>query len=134
PVDVPEDIARTISDRLLGVLFSQTVDILDRGIAAAADLDMGCRIALGFKKGPLQLMRELGEEETRRILDTFHAAKPGMPMPQKPLPEYQKFRRFILVDEMDGVKIITLRRPEALNAVHDEMTDEILDVIRECED
>jgi enoyl-CoA hydratase/3-hydroxyacyl-CoA dehydrogenase len=132
-VDVPEDLARTISDRLLGILFSQTVDILDRGIGTAADLDLGCRISLGFKKGPLELMRELGEAETRRILDAFHAWKPGMPMPQKPLAEYQKFRRFILVDEVDGVKVITLRRPEALNAVHDDMTDEILEVIRESE-
>src|SRR5690606_20036141 len=56
-----------------------------------------------------------------------------MPMPQKPLADYQKFRRFILVDDVDGVKVITLRRPEALNAIHDEMTDEILAVIREHE-
>ena len=34
---------------------------------------------------------------------------------------------------MRGVKIITIRRPEALNALHDELTDEILGVIRQCE-
>ena len=31
-----------------------------------------------------------------------------------------------MADEVDGVKVITLRRPEALNALHDELTDEIL--------
>ena len=41
--------------------------------------------------------------------------------------------RFVLVDDVRGVKIITIRRPEALNALHDELTDEILGVIRQCE-
>ncbi len=39
----------------------------------------------------------------------------------------------MLVDDVRGVKIITIRRPEALNALHDELTDEILGVIREFE-
>ena len=39
----------------------------------------------------------------------------------------------MLVDTVDDVKVITLRRPEALNALHDEMTDEILAVIRRHE-
>ncbi len=57
-VDVAPETAAAIRDRLLGVLFSQSVDILDRGIGSAADLDLGCRVALGFKRGPLELMRE----------------------------------------------------------------------------
>ena len=40
----------------------------------------------------------------------------------------------MLVDDVGDVKVITIRRPEALNALHDELTDEILDVIRRFED
>lgn len=132
-VEVAANTAATVRDRLLGVLFSQSVDILDRKIGEPADLDLGCVVALGFKKGPLELMRELGEAETRRILDRFAAERPGMPMPQRPLTAYRDFWRHVLVDEMDGVKIITLRRPEAMNALHDELTDEVLAVIRRFE-
>ncbi len=132
-VEVAPDTAAAIRDRLLGVLFSQSVDILDRNIGEPADLDLGCMVALGFKKGPLELMRELGEAETRRILDRFAAERPGMPMPQRPLAAYRDFWRHVLVDEIDGVKIITLRRPEAMNALHDELTDEVLAVIRRFE-
>ncbi len=132
-VDVPQAVTAEIRDRLLGVLFSQTVDILDRDIGTAADLELGCRLAFAFRQGPLELMRELGEQESERILTKFTRAKPGMPGAQRPLRAYQDFYRFILVDELDGVIIITLRRPEALNALHDDMTDEILAVLKQYE-
>ncbi|MDP1653631.1 MAG: 3-hydroxyacyl-CoA dehydrogenase NAD-binding domain-containing protein [Rhodocyclaceae bacterium] len=135
-VDVTTETASAIRDRLLGILFSQSVDILDRAIGEPADLDLGCRTALGFKKGPLELMRDLGDAETQRILDRLKAERPGMPMPNKPLPAYQNFWRHVLVDEVSGsagVKLITLRRPEAMNALHDELTDEVLAVIRRFE-
>ncbi|MCU0806221.1 MAG: enoyl-CoA hydratase-related protein, partial [Burkholderiales bacterium] len=129
-VTPPPETDALVRDRLLGVLFSQSVDILDRGIGSAADLDLGCKLALGFKSGPLDLMRGLGEAESRRILARFAADRPGMPAPKRPLAAYQDFLRHVLVDDLDGVKIVTLRRPEALNALHDELTDEVLAVIR----
>jgi enoyl-CoA hydratase/3-hydroxyacyl-CoA dehydrogenase len=132
-VDVAPETAEVIRDRLLGILFSQSVDILDRSIGEPADLDLGCRTALGFRKGPLELMRDLGDAETRRILDRLKTERPGMPMPKQPLAAYQDFWRHVLVDDTDGVKIITLRRPEAMNALHDELTDEVLSVIRKFE-
>jgi enoyl-CoA hydratase/3-hydroxyacyl-CoA dehydrogenase len=132
-VEVPADVAAAVRDRLLGVLFSQTVDILDRGIGAAADLDLGCRLALGFKHGPLDLMRSLGDAEVRRVMQRFAAERPGMPMPKRALAAYQRFERGVLVDRLDDVVVITLRRPEAFNALHDELNDEILAVIRRHE-
>jgi enoyl-CoA hydratase/3-hydroxyacyl-CoA dehydrogenase len=46
---------------------------------------------------------------------------------------YQDFKRNILVDEMDGVKIITIRRPQVMNALSDEVNMEILEVLKENE-
>ena len=132
-VDVAPAAAAAIRDRLLGVLLSQTADILDRGIGGAADLDLGCRVALGFRRGPLELLRDLGTAEAIRILDRFARERPGMPMPRRAVAEYPRFERHVLVDDVDGIKVITLRRPEALNALHDAMTDEILAVIRRYE-
>lgn len=132
-VEVHAEADAAIRDRLLGVLFSQSADILDRGIGQPADLDLGCRLALGFKRGPLDLMRDLGEAETRRILDRFGSDRPGMPLPRRPLAAYQGFLRHVLVDDVGDVKVITLRRPEALNALHDELTDEVLAVIKRYE-
>ena len=132
-VEVPAATAQAIRDRLLGILWSQSVDILDRAIGTPADLDLGCCTALGFKSGPLALLRQTPLAEAQRILDRLAQERAGMPMPRKPLADYLRFERHVLVDDLDGVKVITLRRPEALNALHDEMTDEILAVIRRFE-
>ena len=132
-VDVSPEKTRLIRDRLLGVLFSQTVDILDRAIGDASDLDLGCRLALGFKKGPLELMRDMGEQEVTRILAEFAAFKADMPMPKEPIAHYLNYYRDLLVSEMDGAIVITIRRPEAMNAMHDGITDEILQAIKAFE-
>ncbi len=129
-VAVPDDLKGLIRDRLLGIFFSQSFDIIDRGIGTPADLNFGCQIALGFRKGPLDVMRELGESEVSRIMGRFEAERPGFPAPKAGLDEYQDFRRFILVDEVDGVKVMTIRRPQAMNALTPEITDEILAVLQ----
>jgi len=133
PVTVSDEIKNTVRDRLLGILFSQTFDIIDRGIGTAQDLNFGCQVALGFKKGPLDLMRELGEAEVDRIMQKFARQRPGFPGPQKAFGAYQEFNRFILVDDHRGVKVITIRRPQAMNALNDELTDEILAVLKQSE-
>ena len=133
-VTVSAEKTAIIRDRLLGILFSQTVDILDREIGDASDLDLGCCVALGFKKGPIELMRDMGENEVTRVLAEFARHKPGMPMAKKPIADYYNYYRFLLVGEVDGAIVITLRRPEAMNALHDGMTDEILHAIKTYED
>jgi len=132
-VEMSDEVRNTIRDRLLGILFSQSFDIIDRGIGTREDLNFGCRIALGFRKGPLDVMRGLGEEEVGRIMKRFEADRPGFPQPKESFRFYQDFNRFVLVDDLDGVKVITLRRPQAMNALTDEVTDEILAVFKQYE-
>ncbi|MFH0814374.1 MAG: enoyl-CoA hydratase/isomerase family protein, partial [Pseudomonadota bacterium] len=129
--EVPEGIRKVVRDRLLGILFSQSFDIINRGIGVPEDLNLGCQLALGFRKGPLDLMRDLREDETTRIIQTFQKARPGFPGPKKPFSAYQDFKRHVLVDVMEGVKIITIRRPQVMNALNDEVNNEILAAIKE---
>ncbi len=129
-VEVPASAGAAVRDRLLGVYLSQSVDIVDRRIGESTDLDLGARLALGFRQGPLELLAALGEAESDRILARFVAERPGMPTRRQPFAAYGRFLRHLLVDTVGAVKVITLRRPEALNALHDGMTDEILAVIR----
>ncbi|MBW2527979.1 MAG: enoyl-CoA hydratase/isomerase family protein [Deltaproteobacteria bacterium] len=132
-VPVAEQTVQAVRDRLVGILLSQSVDILDREIGAPADLDLGCTLALGFKQGPLSLLAELGTEEAKRVLARFAEERAGMPMPKADLGTYHDFDRHVLIDDVDGVKVLTIRRPQALNALDDDVTDELLAAIRRFE-
>jgi enoyl-CoA hydratase/3-hydroxyacyl-CoA dehydrogenase len=134
-IEVPEETAAVVRDRLLGILFSQSLDIIARGIGTAADLELGCELALGFTRGPLALMRERGKVEVEGVLTRFEADRPGFPG----LDYMDRFeeliatRKYLLVDRVDDVVVITIRRPAQLNALSDEVNDEILSVLEEYE-
>lgn len=131
--DVPPSLHPVIRDRLLGILFSQAFDIIDRGIGTMADLNFGCQIALGFKEGPLDTMKRLGKTEVHRIMKRFQEDRPGFPGAGHSFETYQSFHRYILTDDLEGVRIITIRRPQAMNALNDDVTDEICQVLKSSE-
>ncbi|MBU4425249.1 MAG: enoyl-CoA hydratase/isomerase family protein [Proteobacteria bacterium] len=133
-IEVPGNIKDTIRDRMLGIFFSQSFDIIDRGIGTKEDLNFGCQVALGFRKGPLDVMQGLGEAEVNRIMKKFQEERPGFPQAKESFSFYQDFKRHVLVDEMDGVIIITIRRPQAMNALSDDITNEILAVLKDNKD
>ncbi len=131
--EVPLELAAAIRDRLLGILFSQSFDIIDRGIGTKADLNFGCQVALGFKQGPLDVMKKLGEPEVNRIMQRFQQERSGFPMANESFESYQNFYRHVLVDDVVDTKVITIRRPQAMNALNDDVTAEILDVLQQFE-
>ena len=133
-IEVSDKNTAYVTTRLLGSLFSQSYDILNRGIGAPEDLELGCTLALGFKQGPMDLMERLGEDRVAQIDEAFAIARPGGLGPQKTQSEYLDFARHVLVDDVDGVKVLTLRRPQALNALDDRVNDELLTIIQAHED
>jgi enoyl-CoA hydratase/3-hydroxyacyl-CoA dehydrogenase len=128
-VDVSDETRQIVRDRMLGILFSQSFDIADRGIGTKEDLNFGCQVALGFRKGPFDLMHDLGEAETERISEQYQKDRPGFPQASRPFSAYQSFKRYLLLDEMDGVKIVTIRRPQAMNAINEDLNNEVLSVL-----
>jgi enoyl-CoA hydratase/3-hydroxyacyl-CoA dehydrogenase len=133
-VDVPLDIKEWIRDRMLGVVFSQCFDIADRNIGTRSDLNFGSLIALGFKKGVFELMAEMGESEVQRIITAFSEERPGFPQPKRPIAEYIDFPRDVLVDDLDGVRIITIRRPQVANSLGAGTCNEILTALKQGAD
>ena len=125
-----------IRDRLLGIVFSQSLDMVKREIGTPEDLNLGCTLALGFKKGPIDMMADMGEAEVARILTRLDAERPGLPaLDVAPyFGEAVACRRHVLVDSLDDVVVITIRRPAQLNAMTDVVNDEIMSAIQEYVD
>lgn len=133
-VDVPLDLREWIRDRMIGVVFSQCFDIADRNIGTREDLNYGSLVALGFKKGIFDVMQEMGEQEVERIMAAFAKERPGFPQPKSPIADYLDFPRDILVDDKDGVRIITIRRPQAANSLGGGTCSEILQELQKGAD
>ena len=131
--DMDPELAEWIRMRFLGCVFSQAFDIADRNIGTSTDLNFGSVIALGYKKGIFDLMAALGPEKVTSIMQKFNAERPGFPQPTKPIEEYLDFSRDILVDRMEGVTILTIRRPQAANALSDHTCNEILAELKKGE-
>jgi 3-hydroxyacyl-CoA dehydrogenase/enoyl-CoA hydratase/carnithine racemase len=133
PIPMPLDLKEWIRDRMLGVIFTQCFDIADRDIGTRSDLNFGSLIALGFKKGIFDIMADLGEDEVMRIMRAFDRERPGFPMPKGPIARYLDFPRDLLVDDMDGVRIITIRRPQVANSLGGGTCNEILRELKKGE-
>jgi enoyl-CoA hydratase / 3-hydroxyacyl-CoA dehydrogenase len=129
-VEVAPELAEWIRMRFLGSVFSQCFDIADRGIGTSSDLNFGSLIALSYKKGVFDLMADLGPEKVGRLIKKFDAERPGFPQPTRPIEEYLDFPRDIQVDRMEGATILTIRRPQAANALGDHTCSEILSELK----
>ena len=132
-VDVAPELAEWIRMRFLGTVFSQAFDVADSNIGTRADLNFGSVVALSYKKGVFDLMADLGPERVTSIMQKFDADRPGFPQPTRPIEEYLDFPRDILVDRVEGVTILTIRRPQVANALGDHTCNEILAALRKGE-
>lgn len=133
-ITVPDAVSKEVRDRLLGVLFSQATDIVDRGIATQADLNIGCEAGLGFEKPPLDILDELKPEEINEILASYKDVRPEMPLPDHDPKAYQEFNRHLITDEQDGIVIITIRRPHQGNILSQDAFEEIQSVLETHDD
>jgi enoyl-CoA hydratase / 3-hydroxyacyl-CoA dehydrogenase len=132
-VDVAPETAEWIKLRFLGAVFSQAFDIADRNLGTSTDLNFGSVIALAYKKGIFDIMVEMGAEKVADIMKKFDVERPGWPQPSKPVDQYFSFPRDILVDQVNGVTILTIRRPQAANALSDHTCNEILTELKKGE-
>ncbi|HZJ02646.1 MAG TPA: enoyl-CoA hydratase/isomerase family protein, partial [Thermoleophilia bacterium] len=116
--------------------FSQSLDIIARGIGTPDDLHLGSLLALGFRQSSLDLMTQMGRNEVGRILERLAEERPGLPGGElmDHFDAATRFDRYVLVDRLDDVVVITLRRPAQMNALTDATNDEILGVVTSFED
>ncbi len=63
--------------RTLAMLVNEAVDLVDRGEAGSADVDLAMTLGTGYPKGPIAWGRELGFTRVRDQLRELDAAYPG---------------------------------------------------------
>jgi enoyl-CoA hydratase/3-hydroxyacyl-CoA dehydrogenase len=121
-----EALKRKVLDRMLAVLLGRSFFVVDNGICHPREFNWMTRNALGFAKGLLDLAEDLGMERVHELCTTYAAANPGFHVTEsvetKRMPD---FYRNLEVERADGVAVVTVKRPEVLNALNRRTLSEI---------
>ncbi len=127
-----EDLGKTVLDRILAVLLGRTYFVVDHEVCDPADLNWLTRNALGFSSGLLDLAESLGAERVRDICTTYAAANPGFEVPASiAAGRLVDFRRNVKVERDGELAVVTIHRPEVLNALNEVTMNELADTFAE---
>jgi len=70
PVSQDTALIKAAKEELLGTIFAISAHLIDKGVVSVTDLELGCKTALAWPKGPFTLMNEMGMAEAARLIKT----------------------------------------------------------------
>lgn len=119
---VSDNLKIAIEEHLLGVIYFVCSQILNEEVCAAAGLDRGARIGLRWKRGPVAMMEKAGKQEVERLVRNY-CNKYGEQAPA--IDPSRWARQFVFLRKMAGNALITIDRPEDLNALNEQVMKEL---------
>jgi len=125
-------LGKTVLDRILAVILGRTYFVVDQGICDPADLNWLTRNALGFASGLLDLAEELGAKRVKEICTGYAKANPGFEVPASIAEgKLADFRRNVKLERDGELAVVTVHRPEVLNALDERTMNELTAVFDE---
>lgn len=125
-IDCDDETAKTIRERLLGVVFAVASQIVEEEICSMEDVDRGAKVGLRWAKGPFELMNEFGVDEAYRMAQGYtniHDKGSGFKLPEFLQVKGQTGKpwvfEFVDAEIKNGIATININRPEAMNALNE---------------
>jgi len=120
-----------IRERMLGAVFFVCSQILDEEVCSATDLNRGAKIGLRWRRGPIDLMQRSGEDEVKQlvqlIVERYNTEMPSSISKDKWVIEY------VQLEKIGRSAIISMARPEDMNALNEEVMNELLEKFIDAE-
>ncbi|MDE3052738.1 MAG: 3-hydroxyacyl-CoA dehydrogenase/enoyl-CoA hydratase family protein [Gemmatimonadota bacterium] len=136
-VELPPERERRIADAMIGAYFGLSGEILDSGIVTLADLELGVEMGLVMKP-PFRFMNEIGVGRALELVRAYAAAHEGFPVPaclQRQAGAGTPFAIDCVLRHDDGdVAVLTIRRPQVLNALNDDVYAQLVRRFTEVRD
>ncbi|MBI5917176.1 MAG: 3-hydroxyacyl-CoA dehydrogenase/enoyl-CoA hydratase family protein [Bacteroidetes bacterium] len=117
------EVEKIVIERMLGCVFFVCSQILEEKVCSSAELNRGAKIGLRWKKGPVELMQQYGEGEVRRLVEQY-ANFYGEKIPAGIAAGTWKME-YVTLEKRGDRAIITLARPEDLNALNEEVVAQL---------
>lgn len=114
-----EYIIKEITERMLGVVFFVCSQLLDEKVCEAVDINRGAKIGLKWRKGPIELMQQYGEEKVWYLVHKI-AGIYQMHIPSSIGSNHWQMQ-FVDLVKKGNTAVITMNRPEDLNALNEEV-------------
>lgn len=119
---VNPDLHKQISERMLGSVFFVSSQILEENVCTAIDLNKGAKIGLRWKKGPVDLMKQYGETEVRRMVLAYSKIY-GEKAPDIIASNWNM--EYVTLEKNENRAVITMNRPEDLNALNEDVVKQL---------
>lgn len=130
-----DEVASTISERLLGQVFAVAAQIVEEEICSLEDVDRGAKVGLRWSRGPFELANKIGVANASRMAQEY-ADLAGFELPEF-LPQQAEISQpfefnFVDLRVDEGIATITLNRPEAMNALNQTMVRQLGEMVAQA--
>ena len=120
-----DETSQIISERLLGQIFAVSAQIVREEICSIEDVDRGAKVGLRWAEGPFEIANKIGIKDTKRMAEKYaKLAKFELPLWIK---EKEGLFDFNYIDTKidNDIATIVLNRPEAMNALNEEVVRQL---------
>ena len=131
--EIDDEIKVVLGERLMGVIFGVATQLVDEGVATAEDTDQGALIGLRWAQGPFGMMNDAGISRSLELVKQIADRYPSFVVPnilrQQVKVDQPWPLRDVKLEVLNHVAIITMNRPEAMNALNEKVLRELQETI-----
>ena len=129
-LNINSESEKIINERMLGCVFFICTQIFNDRVCSAIDLNKGAKIGLRWRKGPVDLMRQFGETEVKRLIENY-ANHYGEKIPDVSSAAWKM--EYVTLEKRNDNAVFTMNRPEDLNALNEDVVKQLDENFSEAE-